>query len=100
MPVNSDLGKAINDKYRQVLLKEVERPKHLPSEIVALMREEGYAHFKMHHHTQFWKRVDGKNPGKGYGVLVACTWYWYDRWMDEVRKHCEDNKELYAAGLK
>ena len=100
VPFNSDLGKAINDKYRQVLLKEVERPKHLPSEIVALMREEGYAHFKMHHHTQFWKGVDGKNPGKGYGVLVARTWYWYDRWMDEVRKHCEDNKELYAAGLK
>ncbi len=100
VPLNSDLGKAINDKYQQVLLKEVERPKHLPGEIVTLMREEGYAHFNMHHHTQLWKELDGKNPGKGYGVLVAHTWYWYDRWMDEVRKHCADNKELYAAEPK
>ena len=54
----------------------------------------------MHHHTQLWKELDGKNPGKGYGVLVAHTWYWYDQWMDEVRKHCADNKELYAAEPK
>ena len=83
VPLNSNLGKAINDKYQQVLLKEVERPKHLPGEIVTLMREEGYSHFNMHHHTLLWKKLDGKNPGKGYGVLVARTWYWYDRWMNE-----------------
>ena len=100
VPLNSDLGKAINDNYQRLLLKEVERPKHLPGEIVTLMREEGYTHFSMHHHTQLWKKLDGKNPGKGYGVLVAHTWYWYDRWMDEVRKHCTDNKELYAAEPK
>lgn len=96
VPFDSDLGKAINDKYHQVLLKEVERPKHLPSKIVKLMNEEGYAHFNMHHHTQFWKKMDGKNSGKGYGVLVAGTWYWYDRWVDEVRNHCADDKELYT----
>ena len=100
VPLNSDLGKAINDKHQQVLLKEVERSKHLPSKIVTLMHEEGYAHFNMHQHTLLWKRLDGKNPGKGYGVLVAGTWYWYDRWVDEVRKHCEDNKKLDAAEPK
>ena len=97
VPLNSDLANTINDQYQQVLFKEVEKHKHLPGEIVALMHEEGYAHFNMHQHTQLWKRLDGKNPGKGYGVRVARTWYWYDRWMDEVRKHCADNKELYAA---
>lgn len=96
VPFDSDLGKAINDKYHQVFLKEVERPKHLPSKIVKLMNEEGYARFNMHHHTQFWKKMNGKNSGKGYGVLVAGTWYWYDRWVDEVRKYCADNKELYT----
>ena len=93
---DSDLEKEINDKYQQVLLKEVERPKHLPSEIVKLMKEEGYVRFKMHHHTLFWKTMDGRNPGKGYGVLVVRTWYWYDRWVDEVRRHCADNKDLYT----
>ena len=39
--------------------------------------------------------MDGKNPVKGYGVQVARTWYWYDRWVDEVRTHCADNKNLY-----
>ena len=99
VPFDSDLGKEINDKYQQTLLKEVERPKHLPGAIVELMKEEGYTHFKMHHHTQFWKKKDGRNPGKGYGVLVARTWYWYDRWVDEVRKHCAANKELYTEIL-
>ena len=96
VPFDSDLGKAINDKHQQLLLKEVERPKHLPSEIVKLMNQEGYARFNMHHHTQFWKKMDGKNSGKGYGVMVARTWYWYDRWVDEVRKHCTANQNLYT----
>ena len=91
---NSDLGKAINDNYQKIVLKEVERPKYLPSKIIALMREEGYARFNMHDHIQLWKKLEGKNPGKGYGVLVAKTWYWYDRWVDEVRKHCENRGEF------
>ena len=97
VPAASELGKEINDKYRQVLLKEVERPKHLPGEVVKLMHGEGYPRLNMHHHTEFWKKQDGKNPGKGYGVQIAQTWYWYDRWVDEVRKHCVANKTLYAA---
>lgn len=94
---DSDLGKAINEKYQQVILKEVERPKKLPSQIVALMHEEGYPRFSLHHHTQLWKRHDGKNPGKGYGVLIANTWYWYERWLDAVRQHCADNRGYYSG---
>ena len=97
VPADSELGKEINDKYRQVLVKEVERPKHLPGKIVKLMNEEGYPNFKMHHHVEFWKEQDAKNAGKGYGVQVDQTWYWYDRWVDEVRKHCSANKDLYAV---
>ena len=96
VPLNSDLANTINDQYQQVLLKEVERPKHLPSQIVELMREEGFPRFKMHHHAGLWKQLNGKNLGKGYGVLVGKTWYWYDRWIDEVRKHCAANRKSYA----
>ena len=100
VPPDTDLGKAINDKYHQVLLKEVERPKYLPSEIATLMNEEGYDRFKIHHNTDLWKELNGKNPGKGYGVQVAKTWYWYERWVDEVRKHCEANEEFYKSDSK
>ena len=96
VPLNSVLGNAINEEHQRVYLKETERPKHLPSQIVELMKQEGYTGFKMHHHTPLWQEVDGKNPGKGFGVMVGRTWYWYDRWVDEVRKHCVDNEELYT----
>ena len=100
VPADSELGKSVNASYQQILLKEVERPKHLPGQIVKLMLEQGYTGFiqaggRMHHHTQLWKNLDAKNPGKGYGVMVSSTWYWYDRWLDEVRKHCNANKQLY-----
>lgn len=65
-----------------------------------MMQDEGYPRFTMHRHTQLWKKMDAKNPGKGYGVLVGYTWYWYDRWVDEVRKHCEDNKASYIGEKK
>ncbi|MDE0383553.1 MAG: DUF3644 domain-containing protein [Defluviicoccus sp.] len=96
----SDLGLAINEKYQQVMLKEVERPKLLPSEVVALMQAEGFVRFNLHQHAQLWKRLNGKNPGKGYGVLIANTWYWYERWVNEVRQHCAQNKELYTVILE
>ena len=93
----SDLGKSINSQYRQMVVKEVERPKCLPSAVVKKMQDHGHVGFNMHHHTMLWKTRDGKNPGKGYGVMVSGTWYWYERWVDEVRHHCEANRERYSG---
>lgn len=94
---DSELAKTIDKEFH--LLKEVERPKYLPSNIVKLMQSEGFTHFKMHNHTELWKHLDAKNLGKGYGVEVAGTWYWYERWVDEVRNHCAANKQTYSAKL-
>lgn len=94
---DSDFGKAINEKYKKVMLKEVERAKFLPSQVVALIKDEGYVRFNLHHHTQLWKRLDGKNPGKGFGVQIVKTWYWYEQWLGKIRQHCAENKELYSA---
>lgn len=74
------------------LLKETERPKHLPGEIVAMMKAEGYS-FTMHQHTQLWKRQSARDPTKGYGTELGKTWYWYDRWVEEVRRYCEAARE-------
>ena len=97
---DSELAKTINDNYQQVLLKEVEKPKHLPTHIVELMKSEGYPGFTLHRHTEFWRAVDGKYLAKGYGCELGGRWFWYDRWVDEVRKHCADNAHLYQADSK
>ncbi len=100
VPYDSELAKSLNENYQQVMLKEVEKPKYLPGEIVELMNQEGYPQFKIHHHTEFWKSKDARNSGRGYGVLVAKSWYWYERWVDEVRIHCKENDAIYAAPEK
>ncbi len=76
--------------------KEVEKPKYLPKMIKQLMNNEGYPEFNIYNHTQLWKFLDAKNPGRGYGITVAGQWYWYERWIHVVRNHCRDNKEKYA----
>ena len=89
----SELAKSVNATYS--VIRETERPKWLPSLIVAKVKAEGFPKFAMAQHTDFWKSLDGKNPAKGYGVQVAKTWYWYDTWLAEVRKHCKDNSGAY-----
>lgn len=90
---DSPLAETVNAQY--TLIKETEKPKYLPSQIVQMMNSEGYPKFNMHYHTLLWKNEDGKNLGKGYGVQVANTWYWYDRWLAFVRIHCEQNRSMY-----
>ena len=93
---DTELAKTINKDYW--VLKETERTKYLPGQIVEMMREEGFVRFNMYHHTQLWKRLDGKNPGKGLGTPVARrTWHWYERWVDLVRKHCIENRDRYLG---
>lgn len=72
------------EAIERVLLKEVERPKYLPSEIVAKAQAAGYPGFSMYGHTQLAKQVEARKPGKGYGVRVAKTWYWYENWYEKV----------------
>jgi hypothetical protein len=72
------------EAVERVLLKEVERPKFLPSAVVAKVREAGYPNFTMYDHTILVRQLDARQPPKGYGVLVAKTWYWYENWIEKV----------------
>ena len=77
---DSPLADKVNTQY--AMIKETDKNKYLPGQIVAMMREEGFAEFNMHHHTELWKSLKARDPGKGYGVLVANKfWYWYERWV-------------------
>lgn len=91
---DSDIAMQVNSSL--VAVKEVERPKFLPGEVVTTMRVEGYPRFNMHDHTELWKGLDAKQGGKGFGVSVAGNWYWYERWLERVRTHCADNRALYT----
>lgn len=72
------------EAVERVLLKEVERPKFRPSEIVAKVRAAGYPAFNMHDHTLLARQLDARKPNKGFGVMIAGTWYWYEHWFDKV----------------
>ena len=90
---DSPLAEGIEKEY--ALIKETEKNKYLPSQIVAIMNAEGYSKFGMHQHTELWKQTDSKNSSKHFGVQIAKTWYWYDSWIEFVRNYCLENKEKY-----
>jgi len=81
-----------SDEMNRVYVKETEKVKYRPGQIVAMMKAEGFPGFKMHEHTELWKNLDAKRePGK-FGILVAeTTWLWYPSWIEEVRRFCEAN---------
>jgi hypothetical protein len=88
---NSDLaiefikpGSSEAEAVERVLLKEVERPKHLPSQVVAMARAAGFPKFSLYDHSKLCEQLGARNPGKGYGVMVAKTWYWYENWCEKV----------------
>ncbi|WP_226924400.1 hypothetical protein, partial [Halomonas sp. 3A7M] len=94
IPANSPEAEKLNKEY--VLIKEKEKQKYLPSEIVRIIGGMGYIKFKQHHHTILWQSKKAKEKGKSYGVQVAKTWYWYDSWLKEVKKHCAENARKYG----
>ncbi len=71
-------------------LKEVEKRKYTPTEIIKQMHELGFPDFGMQEHIELWQKKDGKNPKYGYGCEIANRWFWYQSWIDQVVKpHCE-----------
>ena len=93
VPAGSEKAEEINRTY----LREVDKPKFRPGMVVSLMNEEGFPNFGIQHHTVLWQTLDAKNPDKGYGVDTPSDgWRWFDRWVDAVRQHCEENREVYT----
>jgi hypothetical protein len=91
IPADSPEAIGLNKEYR--IVRDREKPKHLASEIVQKMKASGYTKFGMHQHTQRWKQIDAKNPARGYGVVVVKQWYWYDSWLREVERYCQEHRK-------
>nr|WP_206611543.1 DUF3644 domain-containing protein [Falsirhodobacter deserti] len=80
----------------KIILKEVNKDRYPPNKVVEKMQAAGFQKFRMHDHTQLWKQFDAKNPGKGFGCVGDYgNWVWFDRWIDQVRQHCEAEGEKF-----
>ncbi len=89
----SEEAEAINTAY----IKEVEKEKFKPKQVIRMIQTAGFPKFSMRDHTVLWKEMGAKDTAKGYGVTLGDgQWYWYQRWVDEVRQHCEGNRAKYA----
>lgn len=81
----------------RVLLKEVEKKKYRPGQIVQMMNEEGFPSFEMKHHTHLWQSLDACDEKKDYGApLFDGYWGWYENWLNRVREHCQENAARYG----
>jgi hypothetical protein len=89
-------GSEVAGEIEKIILKEVNKTRYPPAKIVQKIQSEGYPNFSLHHHTQLWRALDAKNDGKGFGCVGDYgNWVWFDRWLDEVRKHCAGEGEKY-----
>lgn len=91
-----DRNSEITEKFN-IALKEVEKKKYLPSEIIAKIQSEGFRRFTMKNHTDLWKRLNAKDPKKSYGAIaVGKQWCWYESWLQRVREECREHLDKYS----
>lgn len=91
------LGSEVAEKF-SLALKEVEKKKYLPTEIVAQMKAEGWLLFSIEKHTNLWKKLKAKDAAKGFGaVAFGKQWCWYDTWVKRVREECEQYPARYRT---
>lgn len=84
---SSEMAKGLESQYYAI--KDREKPKFRPKDIVNKMKEEGFAGFTISQHTKLWQSKDAQNPAKKFGVEVSGQWYWYENWLTEVRNYCQ-----------
>lgn len=77
-----------------VMIKESEKKKYLPTQIVKIMKDEGYVKFSIKIHTDLWQNGGNSLKKPMYGSLIAGKqWYWYETWVNYVRDYCKRNAE-------
>jgi hypothetical protein len=85
---------AEGQEIAHVLVKESERKKYKPKDVVELMQQEGHLVFNQYAHQLLWKAADAKNPIHKYGVeLRPGDWWWYEKWVDHVRAQLKGQEQ-------
>lgn len=90
--ISEDDPKSKELKAKYTLIKEMEKKKYLPSEVVEMMQDKGYSWFSMAQLTHLWKevkKIDRHNTD--YGLFIAGNrWMWYQKWIPIVEKYCKE----------
>ncbi len=83
-------------------IREVDRKKYRPGQIVALMKAAGNRRFTMQSHTDLWQTKKAKDPKVGYGSPMYGNegWGWNEKWLARVREHCAEYSEQYGKRTK
>lgn len=85
------------EEIERIIFKNVDRARYTPTKVVEIIQGRGFRGFRGIDHTRLWKTMDARKEGKGYGCAgdYANTWVWFDRWVEEVLRHCEDSGDKY-----
>lgn len=85
--ISSDSPEAEGLKETIALIQEKEKKKFTSSQIVQMMKDEGYFWFSMGDLTSSWKELKtGRDP---YGIWITkYQWMWYENWIPIVKKYC------------
>lgn len=95
IPADSPEANGLNKEY--IYIKDREKPKFSPGDVVSRMKQKGFNKFSIYQHFLLWKKFDAKTPSNGFGVMVSKTWYWYESWLGYVGKYCEQHKDEYTS---
>lgn len=68
----------------KIAIKETEKPKFLPNEVVKLIKDAGFKSFTISKHTDLWKKLNAKNKEYHFGVSISGKWYWYQSWINHA----------------
>lgn len=85
------------EKDINYVIKDRERTKYLPKDIIERAHAKGYKKFNTYRHWKLWASEDAKRSDKGFGVEVAGTWYWYQSWLDFVLSYLESTGDEYKT---
>jgi hypothetical protein len=80
-------------------IKEVERRKFRPGQIVKIMQKEGYRRFIMQSHTDLWQSLNARDPKLGFGSPLYGNegWGWNEKWVLRVREYCKEYSEQFGG---
>jgi len=76
-------------------IKEIEKKKYFPKEIVKMMNNIGYPKFTMNSFITLWKEKNARIDPQ-YAVCLGGRWFWYELWINVVKNHCEVNKDEFG----
>jgi len=88
-----------DEMHDTVLVRTVRPEKFSEKQIVQKMKGLGFQEFNAYKHQQFWKkRWNNKKErdikATDFGELSpAQAWYWYENWIDEVKRYCEEKNK-------